>query len=321
MIDTIRLHIPIALTKKPLPSGWGLRDISTFCNEPSDGPPVRCAGLLHEHLATGLRACGTPSLLNTVEVSLPRVLHGHNGKLIQNQHDLDRALAKVYSLLRQIGRPRQERFKPYRVSLAWHFAGNLNQFMGAFEQAKHKSIRTVARGYDNESMFWQGHDIRIRVYDKIRQMTGRAGDVLRVEVQLRGRWLKKYLAHDVGQVEVLRFADCYRAYREILLGLTTPKPPAISSLANMFALAALDGFKAKDSAPFELWAVGKSKEHVRRMNRQMAAVWRNHFNFSALLPVGEPPPSIEVDCTGRRLNTAGMRDTGASSTTRQRKRQ
>ena len=152
-------------------------------------------------------------------------------------------------------------------------------------------------------------------------MTGEAGDVLRLEVQVCGLPLKKYLAHDAGQVEVLRFAECYRGYREILLGFTTPKPPAISTLAHLFALAELAGWKHEDSTPFGLWVVGKSKKHVRRMSRQMAAVSLDYFNFTALLPVNEPPPIIEVDCRGRKLNPGGMPDTGASSTERRKKRE
>jgi hypothetical protein len=136
-----------------------------------------------------------------------------------------------------------------------------------------------------------------------------------VEVQLRGRRLKKYLAHDAEEVEVLRLSNCYRAYRELLLGFTIAKPPAISSWAHFFALAQLAGWTYEDCTPFALWAVGKSKEHVRRMRRQMAAVRLEYFefDFSTLLPADELPPIIEVDCTGRRLECGGTPDTGAST--------
>ena len=85
MIDTIRLHVPIALTEQALTSDWVLRSTKILSTGPMDDIPVRRDGLLHEHVATGLRAYGTSSSLITVEVSLPRVLHGHDGKLIQNQ--------------------------------------------------------------------------------------------------------------------------------------------------------------------------------------------------------------------------------------------
>src|SRR5437588_12639934 len=61
-----------------------------------NGCKVKDKGLdsfLLTHKKTGLRAFFTGNRLNFVEVSLPRILFGHNGRLISRQSEIDAALA------------------------------------------------------------------------------------------------------------------------------------------------------------------------------------------------------------------------------------
>ena len=113
------------------------------------------------------------------EVSLPRVLFGHNGKLLSSQSDIGRALHKVYALLDLFTGPALSQREFTRVDLVWQFKGNPSDFALAHCDCLHPMIRRPAIDYRNNGLRWEGSHLNILMYDKLLQQKKMAGDVVR----------------------------------------------------------------------------------------------------------------------------------------------
>lgn len=104
MIDTIRIetnrlfHLDIP---DSLPDNWSSSDnISEGVNQ--DGRTWKSRKLMLTERETGVRVSGTRFSARHIEVSLPRLLFGHNSRLIHTQHQLDEALDKLNDLVGEV---------------------------------------------------------------------------------------------------------------------------------------------------------------------------------------------------------------------------
>ena len=295
MIDTVRLFCPHERLPD-VPHDW---DLTTYASSKvrSGGEVVERAGFTLEHRPTGLRAKGSGTTIEWVEASLPRLLYGHNGRLITCQHDIDRAMRMVSRLLKQVGEQLTALRYFTRVDLVWQFQGDPAAFMAAHRNCKHRSIRKEAGSFNHNSLWWHGSEMRVSMYDKVLEQTGKAGDVVRVEVQLRGKRLKKELAEDDGRVTSLDFDTCYRAYRRILLGFSPASLPKAGSMAQMLALAERHDWTANGVSAFDLWAREKSAKQISRVRKQMATLRPevHQIDWEALLPVNSLPSVVEAN--------------------------
>ena len=295
MIDTVRLFFPHERLPD-MPHDWDFISRHSDRVRP-DGTISRRNGFTYEHRPTGLRATGDEHEIRWIEVSLPRLLFGHNGSLITSQEHIDQAMRALSGLLRQIGTQLTALRYFTRVDLVWQFSGDPAAFIAAHRSCKHRSIRKEAGSFNNNSLFWQGSDMRVSMYDKALEQTGQKGDVVRVEVQLRGKRLKRELRDDeYSNVTGLDFYDCYQAYRRILLGFNPPSLPKIGSVAELLALAERHDWTADGVTPFDLWARGKSAKQITRVRKQMAALRPevHDIDWEALLPVQPLPPVINT---------------------------
>ena len=162
--------------------------------------------------------------------------------------------------------------------------------------ARHPRVRRTAFQYEGESIHWHGSGLHVRMYDKARQQTRKRGDVLRVELELHNPLLQKLFADGTGRLARLDFNRCYAIYRELMLGFAPCPVLQTSELAELLAIAEACNARYCGLSLFEIWARGKNREHVRRVQIDMAALRHKYFgiDWSQLLPVEGPPPPVEL---------------------------
>ena len=134
-------------------------------------------------------------------------------------------------------------------------------------------------------MAFKGSEMRIAIYDKSLEQFKRNGDVVRVEVQLKGRMLKELLGGG-DRVIKLDFDTCYRAYRGILLGFVPSPITKVSGIAEFLAIGEREGWSSNGIPAFELYTRGMCRRQVDRIRRGMAACRPELFkiDWSQLLP-------------------------------------
>jgi hypothetical protein len=302
MLDTVRIktnrlfHPDIT---DCLPDNWKSTDIlSKSVNE--DGGKWASNKVRLEEKTTSLRIGGTRFAAEWIEASLPKLLHGHNGMLIDNQRELDDALNKLYKLVDEVCDPADDAADDtfIRVDLAWQFKGDPEAFKAAHRNCHHRRIRKDAGEYDGQGIYWKGTQLRVRFYDKCLSQLKRPGDVVRVEVQLRGNTLRKaFTGSEHGDLRTLSFWRCYEVFREFVCGFCPAPIPRVPNLAHLLTLGEVEEWKTKAGvSQFDIWKIGVSPRHVSRMRRDMASLRPkvHHIDWETLLPVHELPPLVEL---------------------------
>lgn len=297
MVDTVSLFAPHEVVRRP-PLNWGLKRIwrrQTHGEIETD---------VYEHLESGLRVSGSDGEVTKMEVSLPRLLHGTNAKLIKSERELDDALSQALALVRQFAVPTtMEKFWFGRADLVWQFRGNPSDFIKAHWHLRHKRVRRETGHYDGQSLYWPGCGFRVRMYDKGLEQTGKPSDVVRVEVQLRGKRLRQLFGVQEAGLTALDFAQCYSVYRRILLEFD-PKPlTEIHGLTELLAIGEKAGWSYQGISAFDLWARRKNPRHAKAVKRKVAKVVLHDstIKWHDLLPEDGPPPAVELEGVGRIL--------------------
>jgi hypothetical protein len=233
-----------------------------------------------------------------VEVSLPTLLFGTNGTLIENQRQLDRALAETETALQTIAGPSKVQRSFTRVDLAWHFlSAPPENFFLAHQFTNHSYAQTkmfVYRDFHRliTGVRWEGNQLVIHMYDKTLPKTPTAQQIVRVEIQLRGKRLKKFMANG-RPVKGLNLTDCYRVFRSILLKFR-PKPvPQIKSKDEALCYA-----EKKRVPVFRLLAnSGLSNKQIGRLRNIFTTYFFREFkvDWQKLLPQAKLPPVHNAD--------------------------
>lgn len=183
-----------------------------------------------------------------VEGSLPNFVHGTNGKLLKTAAELTDAWLQLQEWLSTIFTPPKS-IEFLRVDLCWQFVGDIKLFIASHRSIRHPQIRGLPFIKPDESL-WYGSgngSLRIRMYDKTREMTGKAGNIVRVEVVMRKKKLRMELNGNLSPVTSLDFGACYQAYRRILLQFN-PLPCLLQaeprrSLASFLASGDMAGWE------------------------------------------------------------------------------
>lgn len=297
MIDTVkfkqRLFVQASAQEFADPDVWRSEHKQIDTTD-RDGRPVQRRRWVLAHKPTGFRASGTDDVLGTFEVSLPRVLFGHNGRLLKSQAEINDALYMVYDLMDQIGERSDEPPEFKRVDLVWQFQGDPNLFITAHQHARHRRIRRDVVKYEKGSLTWIGSGRSVCMYDKCLEMLKVPGEIMRVEVRLRDNVLAKLFGQRA--VRSLNFDTCYELYRNTLLGFCPSSVPKVSAISEFLALAEREGWKSDGVSAFEIYTQRLSKKQRRRIQKQMAQTRSSVFNFdwADLLPVRYPPAPVEV---------------------------
>lgn len=291
MLDTVTMFRPFRLQAPGPPTGWQ----HTRYSGSRSGSPASVESFDLDDPTTGYHAHGKLGEIRYHRASLPRLLHGSNGRLIKNQAELDSALALLAANAGQLGYCASPSHHYTRVDLVWQFRGDPAQFVQAHRVCRHPRIRSNPIRYEERSIAFAGSEMRISIYDKVRERFGRDGNIVRVEVQLRGGRLEEELG-DGDRVTHLDFAACYQAYRRILLGFQPSTIPVVSSIGRLLALGEREGWQSGGVPCFDLYTAGLCKRQVHRIRKEIASLRPELFSldWEQLLPADGPPPVIEI---------------------------
>ena len=243
-------------------------------------------------------SCGTR--LQSAEASLPRLLFGHNGQVIETQEQLDAAFKRFAEILDPIVHvPDMADWQPWRVDMAWNFDYPARPLVLAHAALRIPGIRRTAALFGcGDGVSWAGGRSRfvVRLYDKSRKMRV-PGSVLRAEISLRGEQLTRRLhGRDWRDIGVM-----YRFYREIMA--TIPPVQRPTAAANWQEAVGAESHEIRQRILARL--AHRPDRTYRRMVQRVEAAAANlpeEFSWAKVLPPDTPPPAVNV--VPRRLPAA-----------------
>jgi hypothetical protein len=235
--------------------------------------------------------------LDLVECSLPKLLFGHNGKVLETQSQLAAALGKLDGILSQIAEvPGVEEWNPRRLDLVWNFDLPVRSLVLAHAALRVPGIQSGATLFpDGQGVSWLGakSHFKVMLYDKARKMRV-PGSVLRVEISLRGGQLARRIKGDWRN-----FDDLYRAYRAIMVSIAPITKP--TAAANWPEAVGAEPLQIRERILARL--AHKPSGTFRRYRRRIeaaAAKLPESFSWENVLPVSNPPPPVNVEPKRRR---------------------
>ena len=267
-----------------------------------------------------------PKAITKIECELPKLLYGHNGKLICNQSDLDRALMRMDRLLYFLSHPLEDQgaivsdlppvYKGHicRADLVWQFDHPVQTIREVLQDAKHPRIHGKPDLYGNGNITFKGKNMRVNIYDKLKKRkkftvaTTAANSVCRIEFQIRS---KQYVAErfnadsDMGLKE-FTFDEAYQVYRDLLLAFTKRGNSSSGGSTTIASFLATEAVR-------DPWIVGRyvnqMQLHPTRasvLRRDVKAVKLQKFNFNSLVPPHAPPTEVEAVNSAAEKNLARL---------------
>lgn len=246
-----------------------------------------------QHVSTGLRLTyqGPP---RDVECSLPRVLFGTNSKLIRTQQETEASLRRVLEILDEVvlwdDSPGID--KLLRLDFAVHIRHpNPQLFIAALGAGTNPMLRAAeSERWKPGSIGWLGSRWKAKVYDKNLEVMGVRGDIVRLELQMRGRLLKR--RHGVLRPD---FDRAYKVLRKFFLGFQLAPivtQQAEDKVATMLAagLSAIPPIHWEDFLRNAFAAYEASPATIRaKLKQTRSALLRaQKIDLCALLPSGFP---------------------------------
>lgn len=312
MIDTLSINypLPIALLPERIEELQSLLSVHKTSSQINVKPNRPQRTSQYSFPLFGLRLFTTSTLqLTKLEVELPCILYGHNGRLISSQPEIVRALSRLNSLLRFLspayyGDDAASIINGYicRLDLVWQFDVPLPMIRGSLQHAKHPKIQSPPDLYGNGSIVFKGRSLRINGYDKLRRKRGAhlmpssAVDASRIEFQTKG---KKYIAelfgvHPQDGLNTLQFADAYQVYSGLLLEFTQVADPKTSSSSDIGSFLAMEA--KRDDGIVNRYIQHRSlhKASSSRLRRQVTNAKLNAFKLVDLVPPQGPLAPVDV---------------------------
>ena len=236
-----------------------------------------------------------------VEVSLPKLLHGDNGHVLENQAQLDAALAKLREELNSIAVvPEIAAWQICRADIAWNFGLITAPLILAHATLRVPGIQHGATQFaDGQGVSWRGAKSRfmVKLYDKARQMRV-PGSILRAEISLRGHQLTQHL--DTGKLQDFRVI--YRTFRTIMVSIPPIQTP--TTAANWQDALGAEPLEIRQR--FLARLAYKPKGTFRRYRRRVeaaAAKLPESFSWAKILPAENPPPPVNCEPRNQRRRT------------------
>jgi len=259
---------------------------------------VRFTGTPHAHvparrrmqLADGVRFWHDGFGTIKAEAELPKLVWGHNGRLLANQVELDASVERFRSILSQ-----QVEFSSWQlvlIDLVWQFEARTADIILAHQWRRFPGVRSLPTLFcGGKAISWRGARLGLKFYDK-------AKGILRVELRLAGEQLRKRIDDDAP----LNFTELYRVFRAEVLKLSPIQLPEARKHSTAEIIATL---------PTELQNAAILAYQQRRTARAasgfkrdvcLARVKQVGWNLRELLPAECPPPPVNCEPRNRRKN-------------------
>lgn len=283
MIDTIRFKLaPCSwVDLDAVPDTWDIKD-GESCSRRFNKTEKRQqfgvdTGRMLMHRETGLRVAGSCLVPEWLEVSLPRVYHGRNGLLLENDTEVYGALLQLEKLLRQVAlisapadlKPFAIFAKITRLDLCWQFVGKIETWIQAFRYNKHPNVRRPTVQHNGSGLVFPGVGMHIRFYDKRKEVYRRPGDIVRVECQMRGSKLREFGLTNFEESFLGGFSRLWSIFKDIILKFNPDQLTEISTVAELLSMLEASDVKIGTQTPFEIWSAGKHRSTVCRMSKLM----------------------------------------------------
>lgn len=235
--------------------------------------------------------------IRVVECSLAKLLWENTGRPIATQAELDRAIRKLWDEVSAIVQaPPLETWKLTRLDLAYQFAGlHSERVIDALSAFRFPHVHNPPMHVAGQTVSWRGTRSRFMVvaYAKCRKMRV-SGDVLRIEVRLRGCELRHLRGGDWRC-----FRDMWTAYRAILLHLPdVPCAPAKAGWPEAVGQIVPAEFHERILAALALST--KMTRTNRQRLRVAAAQLPAAISWAVILTEGGPPPPVVIEARNRK---------------------
>lgn len=312
MIDTVTYKCFLALVYPgSWPRGWkGWKPVNT---EDS----LKDQDYAMQNDLPGIRVFIHADVIIKVEADLPKLLYGHNGRLLKSQEDIDAALYRLRLALETISRPlgilggyypgdRLEDFSTYytRVDLVWQFDLAPELMILGMRNAKHPEINKRTGQWQDQTLVFPGTAIRISMYDKkAKERVPCRHNVMRVEIQLRDDKISDHFGLGQHPLKMLMLDAVYSVYRSVLLRFGSdlvPDPAAKGSIEDFLAWAVV---KLPDEDPIGIYCATKkmcrrkSRDFRKKVGQRVPALV--NLSWSDLLPPSHLPSVVEISSPGR----------------------
>jgi hypothetical protein len=244
--------------------------------------------------------------LEKAEFSLPTLVHGHNGSILENQQQIDAALDNGVAALAEISTVGSIKdCHAWRADIAWNFDLKAGPLILAHATLRVPRIHRGGTLHDGgQGVSWRGARSRIvvRLYDKCRQMHVH-GSVLRAEVSLQSEQLLRRLT---GR-DWYNFKRLWETFRDVLITIPSIQSPSIAS----------GWAEAVGKEPIEVRRrimarlAHKPPRTFRRYSQQVevaAANLEQTFSWASFLERNGPPKPVHVS----RCNAGAIRKSEAA---------
>lgn len=224
------------------------------------------------------------------EAELPKLLWGHNGRLLANQDELDESVLKFRSILLRF-----VKFESWRwvlLDLCWQFQEpRTPDVFQAHQWVRFHGVGkwpTPFNGF-KDGISWRGAKRRLTLYDKAKKMHTGAG-VLRAELRLAGGELRQVIDENVP----LNFAQLWQVFRGELVKLSPVELPEMRKHTFPDIVASLP--PEMQSKAILTYQQGRTGRAVREFKRgiSIASLRRLPWNWHDQLP-DHPPPPVSVE--------------------------
>ncbi len=250
---------------------------------------------------------------NSVRANLPKLLWGHNGRVITTEAELKAAFQWLEYMLHLVLEPvfPNKAFVPglpdtvechfTRIDLAWQFPREEGVFF-ALSNASHEKIRSLPSLIKGETVHLRGSFLEIICYEKVRQMRVRSqipDEVHRVEMRLKNKALNDVYRGPNGEgYTCAPFNWCKQVIRKI--GAETEGhllAVGVGSIAQFFAEIDAEAPGLRIIEKYEHFKRMRP-ESARKLRKQIEACRRTTPGlraFADYFPDGEWPPPKQIE--------------------------
>lgn len=245
---------------------------------------------------TRLKIDSTGWNVEWVECSLPRLLFGHNRKLLSTQDELDAALTKLREIVSRYAEvPPFAEWQPKRLDLCWNFDLPARPLIFAHATLRMPGIRSEATLFGaGAGVSWRGakSGFVVTLYDKAREL-GAEGSAIRVEISLRG-------TRAVGRFptgESLKFLRLWGAFHRVLASI--PAIPNPKSAPDWQTAVGMEPPEVRNRIMARL-AVHPERTFRRWRKGIEAAQMPGPFCWAEFLSEDQPPEPVQFATRSRR---------------------
>jgi len=225
------------------------------------------------------------------EAELPKLLWGHNGRLVASQAELDGSVARLREILSE--KVKFESWQLVMVDLVWQFKTRPADVILAHQWLHFPGVRKLpSLLYGGKEISWRGARLGLKMYDK-------AEGVLRVELRLAGEQLRKRIDDDAP----LNFEELYSVFRVEVLKLPPVQLPEARKHSTAEIIASLP--TELQNTAILTYQQGRTARAASGLKRDVsvARLRAVRWDLRELLPTENPPPAVNCEPRNQRGRT------------------